>query len=369
MAASLKDSRNSVLTGIRSKRHVVIAAPSGHGKTTLLSELSSDLRASKDFVVDDAYGIESWAGVWARATSFAQRRLPQDQRTRDKVFVIDDVDSYAACDRGCVSGLKALLKDHVGRVSFVLASDRDFASKLERARRDIIRVDLFPVSEACLNAYGIEFLGTDCQEMVRKLVRTAQGSFPTFSRLLRESKGGVGTLETSTSPTDVSLQTLQGAVCTLLGPNGASMSLDAVDSYVTAFGSHMFVDTLFDNAPMALPRDRPGVSFGEFTALATSYVLAHPTRQGTCALDCNTRAGVNLFRACILRAAWRAGASVRTGDVMFTGSLAQCNARASARKRIRDLATESSVTSAELAWGESFDARVNRTQPGRRRAQ
>lgn len=168
-----------VISLVYERSHVAVVAPCGHGKTTLLREVSSTIQRS--CVVRCARDAVTWHAVVSQIHNFARQSLDPPQRGYHKVYIIDDLDAFSACERGCIATVKELCKMYVGKLSIVIACDRCLASKIERVRPKIHRVDIYPVSYADMCGFGSSV--SDDVAAVERAATQAGGSIPSFSVL------------------------------------------------------------------------------------------------------------------------------------------------------------------------------------------
>ena len=331
--------KTTVACLVRNHRHVAIVAPPGHGKTTLLRDVVPELDGC---IVENSQDAVSWAAVVVHVDNFACRVLDPRWRDCHKVYVIDDLDMFVACERSCLADIKVLTRKYASKVSIVMACDLEVASKLDRVRPVIGRVDLFPVPPLCLQEYASSAFPAVDQGAIDRAVVGANGSFNDFCQIV---SGKDASLVVKSE--HHSRETSQSAILEILSGNPSILE---VESFVATFGSHMFVDTLFHNAPLSNQ-----MSLESFLERAIPFVTLVPATQTVNALDKSSRDSVNLIRAALWRGAWSDPvASVHDlrkpgPGLAFTNSLAQSNARSMGRRRANAKACEAGVTLAEMA--------------------
>ena len=222
---------------------VVLCAPSRGGKSTQIARALADDDLRRAAAIETAAADETWGAVLAHARAFAQKRLVQGtvsgtgSGARRKVFVIDDLDVFAACDRACTANIKPLAKFCAERdTTLVLACPPEFAAKLKRDR----------------------------------LAATE----------LRVERPG--------APAHAAASDLDAAVRAVLT---GEADIDRAVDYLAAFGGHMFVDTLAHNAAASCD------AAVYLARAARSLAPASMMLRNTCDAD-GARDACNLARAC-----------------------------------------------------------------------
>lgn len=332
-----KDAKVRLMEAIQNHRHAVLCAPPGHGKTTLLHDVMPKLPSC---VVEHCSNVASWSSVLVHLRNFSGRLLPPDLRTMHKVFVIDDLDVFAACERSCLSELRILAKDLFGRVSLVLACTCDNACKMGVLAQRIERIDLHPVPDTDLAAYAESLEHSNLA--TAQVIASAGGCFRNLLQILNgtNEKCPAHHSEDSLPNGFQRCETLSDAAMIVLTGNP---SLAKLEGFVSDFGSHMFVDSLFHNAPLA------PMSLPDFLSRAIPFITLLPATRVFATIDSNARNSINLARAAMWRMSWTSASRQTT----FTSSLSHSNLRSKSRKQLNEQASAQGVTSAELAWQSS----------------
>lgn len=340
--------------------HIIVAGPSGHGKSRLLDDIPDLLAGTvrQDLDLEAADTSRPWACIAKHARNFAARRA----RSKYRAFVLDAIDALVASDRKCFSDLRTLLKDVSSSMCVVMSSDREFAGKVGRFRPNVARIDVYPVPARDLIAYGKTAASDVAHSTIVSIAHACEGSFPMFWRRLRclYEFSPMG-LQYLPDIEDARPLTAKEAVIHVLG---GRPSMDEVESCIQAFGSHMFVDTLAHNAPLVCE------SLSSFSDRIRQHVLCLPAGLAINAVDKSARDSVLLIRAM----AWigtlregskvdrKRGVKVRVEDLEFTNTLAKSNARAGARKRVNST-IDPGCTVAELVWARSSAASASPGSP------
>lgn len=273
---------------------LILCAPARGGKTYEIARALEDDELLHAVAFETALDDVTWAAVASHARAFAQRRLVPtmanaNNANKRKVFMIDDLEVFVACDRACAAEIKPLAKFCAERgTTLVLACPPELATKLRRDR----------LSATEIHVQGPNGPGRNC---------TAAADLDTAVRAVLTGEAGV----------------------------------DRTEEYVTAFGGHMFVDTLAHNAAASCP------AAVYLARAARSLASASVTQcQSSTGVD-GARVACNLARAC----AWHGCVTGPiVGRVQFTNSLALCNVYARARKSIAKAAAQNGWSVAEQAF-------------------
>ena len=331
--------REQVVQLVSEQGHVVIVAPPGHGKSTLVATVLTSLKARGGVTVQRADPTAPWSRVRSHIENFAKRCLLPCESGLVKVFVVDDLDIIAACDKSCLSDLREILKRHRSHLVVVLTCLPALLPKLTRVLTLAARVDAYPVPVQDLVAFGSSI--SKDTELCERAATQSRGSLPRCVSLLQSWVVG-GDRDVSTQLAHalrIGGDTTSEAVASVLR---ASPDLAEMDRTLGSFGGHMFVDTVFHNACRTA-----GLSLDTYVEHAIRYVLMGSGSHALNTLEKETRDQVNLARC----AEWRGVGRTRDNHrIDFTNTLALCNARAACRKKIAVSACSRGLTCSEMVF-------------------
>jgi hypothetical protein len=323
---------------VSERKHVAVVAPPGHGKSTLVATALEQLQTDCRVVVQRADPGAAWSRVRLHVENFANRCLLPSDSGSIKVFVLDDLDVVAACDKSCLCDLREILKACRLRLVVVFTCLPALVPKLARILTLVVRVDASPVPDRDLVEYGRSI--SQNHGLCDRAAALSRGSFPLCLSALRAPTHSDGSHAHSSLLLE-GVDTTRQAVTSVLTNSPA---LDEMDRTLGSFGGHMFVDTVFHNASRV-----HNMQLTTYVQHAIRHVLMGSASHALNTLDRDTRDQINLARC----AEWRGVAHTpEISKVEFTNTLALCNARAACRKKYAACACSEGMTIAEKVFAD-----------------
>lgn len=274
--------------------HVAVCGPAGKRRSDFVDALAQAASDRGDAVV--RADADTWSQTLTRATNFCGTKLTPPRDGRGKVCVVNDVDVYVACDRGCVADLRKLLVTFAkSRASIVFACEQSVCAKVPAKKHNVSVVRLEAAAPSANVRAAARVLATDLREL----------------------------------------------------------GVDSVCEIVDAHGGSNFVDTLFHNSPgLHDPRDD---ALREHLRVAVPFATLGAGYGVACTVDANARKCVNAYRGAVACGWWcgMIGAAVPASAARgctYTNALSQCNARTVTRRRTASAALADRITLAEVVW-------------------